>query len=176
MSKGVKPQEIPSETYSVLYGTLMGRILGYSLRAMAQGQEKKGPEILQEVLAYVADVQRKEYVPYMMQTLGITDADLGERPMETYQLVFDFADRVLGCKKLDWIREGPDSLVEIASSCWMMEAVKEYPEICTYVIGTISRAIREQMWPDLEMECLEMVPMGNAPDYCKVRVKQKKDR
>jgi hypothetical protein len=173
MSKGVKPQEIPSETYSVLYGTLMGKLLGYSVRAMAQGKDKKGPEILQEVLAYAADLQRRENVPQMMALLGITEADLRERPLETYQLVFDLADRVLGCKKLEWIREGPDSLVEIATSCWMMEAVKEYPEICTYVIGTISRAIREQMWPDLEMVPLEMVPMGNAPDYCKVRVKRK---
>ncbi len=123
MSKGVKPQDIPTETYAALYGSLMGKVMGYGLRAMAQGQEKKGPEILREVLEYAADLQRQESIPQMMQMLGITEADLRERPRETFQLVFDLAERVMGCKQVEWISEGPDSFVEVARNCWMVEAV-----------------------------------------------------
>jgi hypothetical protein len=172
MSQGIKSEEIPIETYAALFGDWLGKLMGYTLRAMAQGQEKRGPEILQNVLAYAAELAQ-ENIPVTMQWLGITEIDLRERPFETYQQVFDFKDRVLGCKKIEWIREGPDSLVEIARSCWMMEAVKQYPEICWYLINSASKAIRERMWPDLDMETLEMVPLGNAPDYCKVRVKPK---
>jgi len=172
MSKRVKPKEIPVETYAALFGDWVGKLMGYTLRAMAQGGEQKGPEILQKVLTHAAELTR-ESMPATMQLLGITEADLRERPFETYQQVFDFEDRVLGCKEIEWIKEGPDSLVEIARSCWMMEAVKQYPEICSYLINSISTAIRERMWPDLDMERLEMVPLGNAPDYCKVRLKPK---
>lgn len=172
MSQGVKPEEIPVETYAALFGDWVGKLIGYMLRAMAQGQEQRGPEILQKVLAHAVELAQ-ESVPATMQLLGITEADLRERPFETYQQVFDFEDRVLGCKKLEWIREGPDSLIEIAKNCWMMEAVKQYPEICEHLIKSISAALRERMWPDLDMETLEMVPLGNAPDYCKVRLKPK---
>ncbi|MDM7999223.1 MAG: hypothetical protein QUS33_04295 [Dehalococcoidia bacterium] len=173
MSKGVNPEEITVETYAAFFGDWVGKLLGFSLRAMAQGQEKRGPEILEEVVAFAAEHAR-DSIPATMQMLGITEADLRQKPFETYQQVFDFEDRVLGCKKIEWIRESPDSLVEIARTCWMMGAVKQYPEICSYLIKAISTAIRDEMWPDLDMDKLEMVPLGNAPDYCKVRVRPKR--
>ena len=93
---------------------------------------------------------------------------------ETYQKIWDFYDRCIGCKKVEWIREGPDSMIEIARKCWLMKSVKIYPEICKYLINAGSTAGRRKLFPNFEMESLEMVPKGNAPDYCEVRVKIKK--
>lgn len=65
-------------------------------------------------------------------------------------------------------------MIEIAQQCWLMKAAKKYPGICKYIVDACSTAERQKILPESEMEWLEMVPMGNAPDYCKVRLKLEK--
>lgn len=170
---GAKPERIPVETYAEFFGEWIGEILGYALRAMVQGKEKNGPEILQDVLKHTAEAS-VENIPRVMQAFNIKEEAVRERPFETYQKMFDFYDRCIGCKKIEWVREGPDSIIEIARECWLMKAVKKYPEICLYIVNASSTAKREKLFPNFEMESLEMVPKGDAPDYCKVRVKIRK--
>jgi hypothetical protein len=170
---GAKPERIPRERYAEFFGDWAGEILGYALRAMVEGKEKNGPEILQDVVKHTQEIAL-DNIPTVMQVFNIKEEDVHERPFETYQKMFDFYDRCIGCKKIEWIREGSDSMVEIARKCWLMKAVRKYPEICEHIINAISTAVREKVLPDFEMELLEMVPTGNPADYCKVRVKLKK--
>jgi len=172
---GSKPERIPVETYAEFFGEWAGEILGYALRAMVEGKEKNGPEILQDLMKHVGEMA-EERIPMVMEGLNIKEEHVHERPFETYQKIYDFYDRCIGCKKIEWIREGPDSMIEIARKCWLMKSVKKYPEICRYLINAGSTAVREKLFPNFEMESLEMVPKGNAPDYCKVRVKLKSAR
>ena len=61
---------------------------------------------------------------------NVKEGDIHERPFETYQKMYDFYDRCIGCEKIEWMREGPDSMIEIARQYWLMKAAKKYPEIC----------------------------------------------